>query len=69
LAANYGLVKVNEFLSYNDLLSYIKPVKSDKPKAVEMLDIGPNYGQNFGFTVYRTKISKSNNMKLSGNQI
>jgi len=33
---------------------------------MEMLDIGQNYGQNFGFTVYRAKIPKSESLTLSG---
>jgi hypoxanthine-guanine phosphoribosyltransferase len=28
------------------------------PKHIEIIDIKPNYGQNFGFTLYRTKTSK-----------
>ncbi len=65
--ANYGVVKVNDYLSLNDLLDKIKPISSEKPKHMELLDIGPNYGQHFGFILYRTSINKFKNLKLSGN--
>ncbi len=65
--ANYGVVKVNDYLSLNDLLDKIKPISSEKPLHMELLDIGPNYGQNFGFILYRTSINKFKNLKLLGN--
>ncbi len=65
IAANYGVVKVTDYLSYNDLLTHIKSYKSEKPISPLMLNIGPNYGQNFGFTVYRAIVPKSKNLKFS----
>jgi hypothetical protein len=62
-AAHYGVVKVTDYLSYNDLLTHIKSYKSEDPIHPELLNIGPNYGQNFGFTIYRTTIPKSKNFK------
>jgi hypothetical protein len=61
--AYYGVVKVTDYLSYSDLLSLVKSYKSENPIYSEFLDIGPNYGQNFGFTVYRTTIPKSKNLR------
>ncbi len=61
--ASYGVVKVTDQLSYNDLLTHVKSYKSVNPIHPEFLDIGPDYGQNFGFTAYRTTIPKSKNFK------
>jgi hypothetical protein len=58
LKASYGTIKVLEYLTLNELLKLIKPIASDLPKHMEMIDIKPNYGQNFGFTVYRTEVQK-----------
>ncbi len=62
-AAHYGVVKVHDYLSLEDLLNKIKP------KHMELLDIGPNYGQHFGFILYRTPINKIKHLKLTGNQM
>jgi hypothetical protein len=59
------MINITDYLSYNDLLTHIKSYKSEKPIHPEMLDIGPNYGQNYGFTVYRTTIPKSKILKFS----
>ncbi len=32
---------------------------------MKMLDIGPNYGQNFGFIVYRTQTPKAKELKIT----
>jgi hypothetical protein len=63
-AAHYGVVNITDYLSYNDLLTHVKSYKSEKPIHPELLNIGPNYGQNFGFTVYRTTIPKSKNLTI-----
>jgi len=62
--ASYGTIKVLEYLTLNDLLKLIKPIASDSPKHMETIDIKPNYGQNFGFIIYRTKVSKFSKMTL-----
>jgi hypothetical protein len=62
----YGVINVTQYLALNDLLSKVKPIVSDQPKKMENLDIGPNYGQNFGFILYRTNISKFENLILKG---
>ncbi len=67
-AKHYGVVKVHDYLSLEDLLNKIKPITSEKPKYMELLDIGPNYGQHFGFILYRTSINKIKNLKLASNQ-
>ncbi len=66
--AYYGVVKVHDFLSLDDLLNKIKPITSEKPKHMELLDIGSNYGQHFGFILYRTSINKIKHLKLTGNR-
>jgi hypothetical protein len=63
MAASYGVVKITDQLSYSDLFTLVKSYKYENPIHPELLDIGPNYGQNFGFTVYRTTIPKSKNFK------
>ena len=64
-AAHYGVVKVTEQLLMNDFLKHLKPYNVMTPIHSEMLPIGPNYGQNFGFTLYRTTIPKSSSMKFT----
>jgi hypothetical protein len=64
--AHYGSVKPIDFLSFNDILSKIKIIDSEKPKYMEMINIGTNYGQNFGFILYRTSINKTKELKLTG---
>jgi len=67
--ANYGVINVTEYLTLNDLLTQIKPISSDSPKNMEAIDIGPNYGQNWGFILYRTQISKIKNLILKGKRL
>jgi hypothetical protein len=64
--ARYGVIKVTEYLNFDDLLNKTKPIVSDHPKHMESLDIGPNYGQNFGFTLYRTKVPKIKSLVIKG---
>ena len=64
-AFSYGKVEVTEQLALNEVLQYVKSENSEKPKFMENLNIGPNYGQNFGFTLYRTSIPKSSSVKFS----
>jgi hypothetical protein len=55
-----------DYLSLEDLLIKIKPIESTEPKHMELLDIGPNYGQNFGFILYRISAHKFKHLKISG---
>jgi hypothetical protein len=55
--------EMTDQIPYSDLLTLVKSYKYENPIHPELLDIGPNYGQNFGFTVYRTTIPKSKNFK------
>ena len=66
-AANYGTVKIIDYISFEDILSQIKPIVSNEPKRMESLNIGSNYGQNFGFITYRVETNKFNHLKLTGN--
>ncbi len=66
LKANYGVVKVTEYLTLNDILNKIKPIASEHPKQMELIDIGTNYGQNWGFILYRTKVPKIKNLIIKG---
>jgi hypothetical protein len=66
LKGNYGVIKVTQHLTHKDILAKIKPIASEEPKQMELIDIGLNYGQNFGFIVYRTKIPKIKNLIIKG---
>ena len=66
-AANYGVVEVKDYLNFEDLLSLIKPIESTEPKYMEMLNIGSNFGQNFGFILYRINTNKFKHLKITGN--
>ena len=63
-AAHYGVIKVKDYLSIDDLVSKITPHESKEPKTMELLNIGHNYGQNFGFINYRITTHKFNHLKL-----
>ena len=67
--ANYGSIKIDDYLSLEDLLSHIKSIESKEPKHMELLNIGPNYGQNFGFILYRIITQKFKNLDLLGKLI
>ena len=58
-AAHYGVVNVTEQLFLNDFVKDLKSFKVDKPIHSELLNIGSDYGQNYGFTLYRTTIPLS----------
>jgi len=60
------VVKTTEYLPYNDLLSKSKAVASDKAVHMELLNVGTNYGQNFGFTLYRATVAKFSKLTLKG---
>jgi len=66
-AAHYGTVKIHDYLSLEDILNQMKPIISEKPKHMELLDIGTNYGQHFGFILYKTSANKFKHLKISGN--
>jgi beta-galactosidase len=57
--ANYGTFRINQYLTLNDALSKItKSFNYESPKPMELLDLGENYGQNFGYILYRTIVSE-----------
>jgi hypothetical protein len=64
----YGVIKVKDYLPFDDVLSAVKPIVTDKPTAMELLNLGPNYGQHYGFINYRLNgLQKFKHLKLSGN--
>jgi len=64
--AHYGAVKILDYLSLEDILNKMKPITSEKPMHMELLNIGTNYGQHFGYTLYRTTADKFKHLKLTG---
>ncbi|CAG2182393.1 unnamed protein product, partial [Oppiella nova] len=45
----------------------MKPIVTEKPQHMESLNIGSNYGQNFGFILYRlAHVNKFKHLKLTG---
>ena len=58
----YGKQSIHETISLNDLLTHVKHKFANiaKPVAMEMLNYGKNYGQRFGFILYR--IQTDNNV-------
>lgn len=47
---------VTGVLTLDDILSCIKEIKMNKVKPMELIHVNNGYGQNFGMTLYRTKI-------------
>jgi hypothetical protein len=63
---NYGSIKVTETLPLSEILNHVTPIESDAPLQMELINLnGKNYGQNFGFILYRTTISKAKSLKLN----
>ena len=58
--ANYGVIKIVDHLSLEDLLSKLTPIESPKPKHME------DIGQNFGFILYRMWAQKFKQIKIMG---
>ena len=57
-AVAYGDIKVKDYLSFEDLLTKIKPNVSNEAKHMEQFD------QNFGFILYRISHKKFKHLKL-----
>ncbi len=49
LKGNYGVIKVTEYLTLNDILAKIKPIDSEEPKQMELIDIGLKLCTEFWF--------------------
>ena len=64
-AQNYGVIQMNEELSLNNVLNSLQFYSSKYPVSMENINIGQNYGQNFGFTVYRTDMPKGRAIKFT----
>ena len=67
LAVGYGVLLVKEQLRLDRVVESMSypSYRSVYPVSMENINIGYNYGQNFGFTLYRTKIPKSNSIKFT----
>ena len=64
---SYGKIMVRDYLSLEDVLTQMKPIVTEKPQHMELLNIGSNYGQNYGFILYRlAKLQKFKHLKLTG---
>ena len=57
-AVGYGDIKVKDYLSFEDLLTKIKPNASNEAKHMEQ------FNQNFGFISYRILHKKFKHLKL-----
>ena len=52
--AYYGDISLREYLSLNEILSCVTPFSSEYPVPMEMFKIHEDYGQSYGYTIYRT---------------
>ncbi|CAG2110712.1 unnamed protein product [Medioppia subpectinata] len=68
-AIGYGVIKMSEQLSLAHILPRVKFYSSKTPISMENLNIGTNYGQNVGFTLYRTAISESKTIKFTKGRV
>ncbi|XP_054162502.1 beta-galactosidase-1-like protein 2 [Oppia nitens] len=68
LTVGYGKLKIKDHLTLDQVLAKVKPViVTDRPQHMEMLTVGKNYGQMFGFINYRlTNLKKFKHIKLTG---
>ena len=67
LTTGYGKLKVKDYLSLEDVLTQMKPIVTEKPQHMELLNITQNSGQSYGFILYRlTNLNKFKHLKLTG---
>ncbi|XP_054166390.1 beta-galactosidase-1-like protein 2 [Oppia nitens] len=67
LTTSYGKVIIKDYLSLDNLLSKVKSITTSKPQHMELLNLGENYGQSYGFINYRlTGLQKFKHLKLNG---
>ncbi|KAJ6224721.1 hypothetical protein RDWZM_003266 [Blomia tropicalis] len=67
LTANYGTVNIEEWLHLEVLLTLaIKFENMQKPVSMEMLNIGPGYGQRYGFILYRIRSNPITTYEITG---
>lgn len=64
--AAYGSVKVSGYLLYSEILNKVKAIASDHPKPMELLNVGSNYGQHFGFILYRANVTEFSKLVIKG---
>ena len=60
----YETLKINQQLPLEAILNHVRPIKSVNTMPMHMLDIGDNFGQQFGFTLYRTSIPVIEELEL-----
>lgn len=66
-SATYGEVSMNQYMSYADVLSYVKSIRSSSVLPMECLDINNGGGQGYGMTVYRTALTGTgSNLQFKG---
>ena len=58
-AEAYGVIKVKDYLSFDDLLALIKPIVDTTAKQMEF------YDQSYGFILYRISHNKFAELKLT----
>ncbi|CAG2177971.1 unnamed protein product, partial [Oppiella nova] len=64
---SYGKLKVKDYLSLEDVLRQMKPIVTEKPQHMELLNITNKTGQHYGFILYRlNKLNKFKHLKLTG---
>ena len=67
LAHAYGNVTVQEMLSLEQMLAHAhKFANMKKPVPMELLDLGKDYGQQFGFVLYRVEAMQVNSYQVNG---
>ena len=66
-AVAYGKVAVEEVLPLEHMLEHaIKFTNMKKPVAMELLNIGKDYGQRFGFILYRVEGKQAKSYDVTG---
>jgi hypothetical protein len=62
----YGKVDVNGYMSFSDLLRFVKPIKSKDLLTMEQLPINDDSGQNFGFILYEKELQDAKELLFPG---
>ena len=69
-AQNYGNVSIQEWIPLEAMLNECTKFNNiSKPVTMEMLNVGPGYGQRFGFIVYRIEAKPITNYEITGKKM
>ena len=62
----YDKASIEEVLPFEEILTHAQKFVLKKPVSMELLDIGKDYGQRFGFIMYRVEGKEAKTYEVTG---